>query len=53
MMNQIDFIASFADLLDLKLGADEARDSRNMVPALLGINTHQTADKKQHEKFHL
>ena len=36
MMNQIDFIASFADLLEVKLGVDEARDSRNMLPALLG-----------------
>ncbi|MFT5882877.1 MAG: arylsulfatase A [Crocinitomicaceae bacterium] len=36
MMNQIDFIASFADLLDVKLADDEARDSRNMLQALLG-----------------
>lgn len=36
MMNQIDFLASFADLLDVKLGKLEARDSRNMLPALLG-----------------
>ena len=36
MMNQIDFIASFADLLGVKLADGEARDSRNMLPALLG-----------------
>ncbi|MFC4995189.1 sulfatase family protein [Rubritalea tangerina] len=36
MMNQIDFLASFAALLDVKLGDDEAIDSRNMLPALLG-----------------
>jgi len=36
MMNQIDFVATFAALLDVKLGENEARDSRNMLPALLG-----------------
>ena len=36
MVNQIDFIASFAALLDLELPADEARDSRNTLEALLG-----------------
>ncbi|MDF7799623.1 arylsulfatase [Pontiellaceae bacterium B1224] len=36
LMNQIDFIASFAALLGLEVPADEARDSRNMLDALLG-----------------
>ncbi|MGI9456784.1 MAG: sulfatase family protein [Aeoliella sp.] len=36
LVNQIDFIASFADLLDIKLQTDEAIDSRNILPALLG-----------------
>jgi len=36
LVNQIDFIASFADLLDIELGADQAIDSRNVLPALLG-----------------
>ncbi|MBK1831974.1 arylsulfatase [Verrucomicrobiaceae bacterium R5-34] len=36
MINQIDFMASFAELLDIELAADEAIDSRNVLPALLG-----------------
>lgn len=36
MVNQIDFIASFASLLDIELADDEAIDSRNTLPALLG-----------------
>lgn len=36
MVSQIDFIASFASLLDIKLNADQAIDSRNVMPALLG-----------------
>lgn len=36
MVSQIDFIASFAELLDVELPEMEARDSRNMLLALLG-----------------
>jgi len=36
LMNQIDFIASFAALLDVPLAADEAPDSRDCLDALLG-----------------
>jgi len=36
MVNQIDFVASFASLLDIELADHEAKDSRNMLPALLG-----------------
>ncbi|MDF7799632.1 arylsulfatase [Pontiellaceae bacterium B1224] len=36
LVNQIDFIGSFAALLGLKVPTDEARDSRNMLDALLG-----------------
>ena len=36
LVNQIDFIASFASLLGVKLKADQAIDSRNAMPALLG-----------------
>jgi arylsulfatase A-like enzyme len=36
MVNQIDFIASFAALLNLEIQADEARDSRNTLSAFLG-----------------
>jgi arylsulfatase A-like enzyme len=36
MVNQIDFIASFASLLDVALDDDQAIDSRNVLPALLG-----------------
>lgn len=36
MVSQIDFLASFADLLDVELSEDEAIDSRNMLPAFLG-----------------
>lgn len=36
MLNQIDLIASFADLLDIELAADQAIDSRNTLDALLG-----------------
>jgi len=36
MVNQIDFIASFAELLDIKLEDDQAIDSRSTLPAFLG-----------------
>ena len=36
LVNQIDFLASFATLLDLELPEKEARDSRNMLDAFLG-----------------
>jgi arylsulfatase A-like enzyme len=36
LVNQIDFIASFADLLGIELEANQAIDSRNILPALLG-----------------
>ncbi|CAA6677641.1 MULTISPECIES: arylsulfatase [unclassified Lentimonas] len=36
LVNQIDFIASFAALLNLEVPADEARDSRNSLAAFLG-----------------
>ena len=36
MVNQIDFIASFAELLEIPLAANEAIDSRSTLDALLG-----------------
>ncbi|MDF7806454.1 arylsulfatase [Pontiellaceae bacterium B12219] len=36
MVNQIDFIASFAALLGIELSDEDARDSWNILPALLG-----------------
>ncbi|MFC7337293.1 sulfatase-like hydrolase/transferase [Haloferula chungangensis] len=36
MVNQIDFIASFANMLDIELAENEAQDSRDMLPAFLG-----------------
>lgn len=36
LVNQIDFIGSFAALLDIKLADDEAVDSRNTLAALMG-----------------
>lgn len=36
MVNQIDFIASFADMLDIELAAEEAPDSRNTLDVFLG-----------------
>ncbi len=36
LVNQIDFIASFADLLAIDLPIDAARDSRNTLAAFLG-----------------
>ena len=36
LVSQIDFIASFAALLDIDLTEDQAIDSRNALPALLG-----------------
>ncbi len=36
LVNQVDFIASFASLLNIQLEADEAIDSRNNLPAMLG-----------------
>ncbi len=38
LVNQIDFIASFAGLLGIDLADDKAIDSRNILPALLGEN---------------
>jgi arylsulfatase A-like enzyme len=43
LVNQIDFIASFAQLLNVELPTDEARDSRYMLDAFLGN------DPKGHE----
>jgi len=36
LVNQIDLMASFAELLDVDLTPEEARDSRNTLPAFLG-----------------
>ncbi len=36
LVNQIDLLASFAALLNVELGYDEARDSRNMLAAFMG-----------------
>ncbi|WP_244651393.1 MULTISPECIES: arylsulfatase [unclassified Lentimonas] len=38
LVNQIDFIASFAALLGLDLPADEARDSRDTLAAFMGTD---------------
>lgn len=35
-VSQIDFMASFANLLDMELQPHEAKDSRDVLPALLG-----------------
>jgi arylsulfatase A-like enzyme len=43
LVNQIDFIASFAELLDIELAAGQAIDSRSTLDALLGkSSTGQT-----------
>jgi arylsulfatase A-like enzyme len=36
LVSQIDFLASFANLLDIELKEDQGFDSRNIMPALLG-----------------
>ncbi len=36
IVNQIDFLASFADMLSIELAADQAIDSRNYLDAILG-----------------
>lgn len=36
MVNQIDLMASFAELLDFDLGENQGIDSRSVLPALLG-----------------
>ena len=36
LVNQIDFISSFASLLDIPLADDQAIDSQDILPALLG-----------------
>jgi arylsulfatase A-like enzyme len=36
LVNQIDFIASFAELLGVDISDNEARDSRNMLDAFMG-----------------
>lgn len=38
LVNQIDFIASFADLLAIDLEREQAIDSRNIMSALLGLD---------------
>jgi len=38
LVSQIDFIASFASLLDIELAKDQAIDSRDIMPALLGTD---------------
>ncbi|WP_446050061.1 sulfatase family protein [Zobellia laminariae] len=38
MVNQIDFIASFSELLDQKIPDNQAMDSQNTLNAFLGIN---------------
>ncbi len=38
LISQIDFIASFAALLDIELTKNQAIDSRNIMPALLGTD---------------
>ena len=38
LVNQVDFMASFASLLDMELPSGSARDSRNTMDALLGID---------------
>jgi len=40
LVNQIDFIASFASLLGIELDEHQAIDSRNIMPALLGQDEH-------------
>lgn len=40
LINQIDLLASFADLLGVKLKETDAIDSRNILPALLGKEAH-------------
>jgi len=39
MMNQIDFVSSFAKMFEVKLEDDDAIDSRNMINALIGADT--------------
>ncbi len=39
LISQVDLYASMANLLNIELGADEALDSQNMLPALLGKTT--------------
>lgn len=50
LVNQIDFVASFAHLLGLDLPDGEARDSRNNLDAFLGTDpvglTHMMEDSK-------
>ena len=36
LVNQIDFLASFAEMLDIPLAESDAIDSRSVLPALLG-----------------
>lgn len=36
LVSQTDFLASFAELLDIDLAEEDAPDSRNILPALLG-----------------
>lgn len=36
LVSQIDLVASFAEMLDIELGKDQARDSRSNLKALLG-----------------
>lgn len=40
MVNQIDFVASFSKLLNVELAGEDACDSRDMLAAFLGDDTH-------------
>lgn len=40
LVNQIDFIASFASLVGVDLSEGEARDSRNTLDAFIGTDSH-------------
>lgn len=62
LVSQIDFIASFAHLLDIKLAANDAPDSRNTLDAFLGKDKvgltytleeagRQVAIRSEHWKF--
>lgn len=44
LVNQIDFLASFADLLDVKIPRGAALDSRNMLAAFLGKDPNGLPD---------
>ncbi len=52
LVSQVDFAASFAALTGQKLGPDDAPDSQNMLPALLGKSSTGRDSLMEYDQHH-